>query len=292
MRENRGCVYDTIILVQLLLLRQTYCCQAEERHIWKKKEEKEILRIVKNCQNIVYYLGNVVRPRKVCGGRKMNLEQMKRCLEDMYAITGEKSTATAEQLKLDNGAVINVFNNGNYNVQGKNSAEVKKHIEQRLGTKKGLEKNKKVFIVYGHDEQVRNELENILRRWGLEPIILDKMASGGKTIIEKLESQMPEVGYGIVLATADDEGHRKDAPDEKMCRCRQNVVLELGMLLSKLGRERLAILLQYPDKMERPSDIDGLLYIPFQDKLEPEASKKLATDIENKLDIVIPASKL
>ena len=151
---------------------------------------------------------------------------------------------------------------------------------------------KKIFVVYGHNENVRNELENILRRWDLEPVILDKLASGGKTIIEKLENQMPDVGYGVVLATADDEGYRKGAPNEKMFRCRQNVVLELGMLLSKLGRDRIAILLQHPKDMERPSDIQGLLYIPFEDRLEPEASKLLAREIEEKLGIVIPASKL
>lgn len=70
------------------------------------------------------------------------------------------------------------------------------------------------------------------------------------------------------------------------------MVLELGMLLSKLGRERIAILLQHPNETERPSDIQGLLYIPFEDKLEPDASKLLAREIEDKLDIVIPASKL
>lgn len=222
----------------------------------------------------------------------MNLDQMKNYLDGVYAIREEKNTANAKQLKLDNGAVINIFNNGNYNVQGKNNVEVKEHIEQCLGSKKRMVKDKKVFIVYGHDEKARNELENILRRWGLEPVILDKMASGGKTIIEKLESQMPEISYGIVLATADDEGYRKDAPNEKMFRCRQNVVLELGMLLAKLGRDRIAILLQHPKETERPSDIQGLLYIPFEDKLEPEASKLLAREVEDKMGIVIPASKL
>ena len=236
---------------------------------------------------------NVVRFEKfVWREYKMTVQQMKELLDGTYTIREEKNTTNAVQLKLDNGAVINVFNNCNYNVQGKNNVEVKDHIIQCLGSEKRMDKNKKVFIVYGHDEKVRNELENILRRWGLEPVILDKMASGGKTIIEKLESQMPEIGYGIVLATADDEGYRKDAPNEKMFRCRQNVVLELGMLLAKLGRDRIAILLQHPKETERPSDIQGLLYIPFEDKLEPEASKLLAREIENKLDLVIPASKL
>lgn len=223
---------------------------------------------------------------------RMNLEQMKSYLEGTYEIREERETANAKQLKLENGVVINVFNNGNYNVQGKNNVEVKNYIESRMEDKRETHRNKKVFIVYGHDENARNELESILRRWGLEPVILDTMASGGKTIIEKLESQMPEIGYGIVLATADDEGYKKGAENEKMFRCRQNVVLELGMLLSKLGRDRIAILLQRPEKTERPSDIQGLLYIPFEDKLQPEASKVLAREVEHKLGIVIPASKL
>ena len=222
----------------------------------------------------------------------MNLDTMLSYLRGFYAIREQKQTANADQLKLENGAVINIFKNGNFNVQGKNTTEVKEHIDRCVGTGGKVNKNKKVFIVYGHDEKARTELENILRRWGLEPVILDKMASGGKTIIEKLESQMPEIGYGVVLATADDEGYRKDAPNEKMYRCRQNVVLELGMLLAKLGRDRIAILLQHPKETERPSDIQGLLYIPFEDKLEPEASKLLAREIEDKLKITIPASKL
>lgn len=233
--------------------------------------------------------------REKVGGKykmKMDLETMEMFLEGVYSIQETKSTGNAEQIKLDNGAVINIFRNGNYNVQGKNNDEVKKHIENCIGAGEKVEKSKKVFIVYGHDEKARNELENILRRWRLEPVILDKMASGGKTIIEKLESQMPEIGYGIVLATADDEGYRKGAANEKMFRCRQNVVLELGMLLAKLGRDRIAILQQHPKETERPSDIQGLLYIPFEDKLEPEASKLLAREIEDKLKIVIPASLL
>lgn len=222
----------------------------------------------------------------------MEAKQMRTYLEGYYSIREEKNTANGKQIKLENGAVINIFNNGNYNVQGKNNVEVKEFIQKCIVSGKEMIKNNKVFIVYGHDEMARNELENILRRWGLEPVILDKMASGGKTIIEKLESQMPEIGYGIVLATADDEGYRKNAPNEKMFRCRQNVVLELGMLLAKLGRDKIAILLQHPKETERPSDIQGLLYIPFEDKLEPEASKLLAREVEDKLGLVIPASKL
>jgi len=137
----------------------------------------------------------------------------------------------------------------------------------------------RVFVVYGHDEDARNQLDAMLRRWGLEPLILDQLPSKGQTIIEKLEEYTSDVGFAVVLATPDDEGHRRSHEDEKRFRARQNVILELGMLLTKLGREKVAILLTEQDKMERPSDIQGLIYIPFKENLQREAGALLAKEM-------------
>ncbi len=140
-------------------------------------------------------------------------------------------------------------------------------------------KNNKVFVVYGHDENSRNQLDAMLRRWGLEPLILDQLPSKGQTIIEKLEEYTQNVGFAVVLATPDDEGYRTGHEDEKAFRARQNVVLELGMLLAKLGREKVAILLKDQKQMERPSDIQGLVYIPFKDNLQKDAGPNLAKEM-------------
>jgi predicted nucleotide-binding protein len=56
------------------------------------------------------------------------------------------------------------------------------------------------------------------------------------------------------------------------------VVLELGMMLSVLGRSKVAILLKTDVNMERPSDIQGLIYIPFKDEVR-EAALLLAKEI-------------
>jgi predicted nucleotide-binding protein len=137
----------------------------------------------------------------------------------------------------------------------------------------------KVFVVYGHDETARNQLEAMLRRWKLEPLILDQLPSEGQTIIEKLEKYTAEVRFAVVLATPDDEGHRAGHEDEKAYRARQNVVLEFGMMLAKLGRRNVAILMKQMDKMERPSDIQGLIYIPFKDNLQKDAGPLLAKEM-------------
>lgn len=179
-----------------------------------------------------------------------------------FHIVEEKDAGNSRQIRLNNGAVINCFANGNHNVQGKNIQEVKDFLESNSSSG-----NRKVFVVYGHDEIARTQLEALLRRWDLDPIILDQQASSGQTIIEKLEEYGSDVGYAIVLATPDDEGKAKDEPEYKS-RVRQNVVLELGMFLSKLGRERVAILLKESKDFEKPSDIQGLIYIPFQNRVD------------------------
>ncbi len=109
-------------------------------------------------------------------------------------------------------------------------------------------------------------------------MILDQLPSEGQTVIEKLERVQNMANFAVVLATPDDEGHRAGHSDEKSYRARQNVVLELGMTLSVLGRRRVAILLKNQEDMERPSDIQGLLYIPFKDRVD-EARVQLAQEM-------------
>jgi predicted nucleotide-binding protein len=43
----------------------------------------------------------------------------------------------------------------------------------------------------------------MLRRWDLEPVILDQLPSKGQTIIEKLDECRQDVGFAVVLATPD-----------------------------------------------------------------------------------------
>ena len=56
-------------------------------------------------------------------------------------------------------------------------------------------------------------------------------------------------------------------------RARQNVVLELGMVLSRLGRQHVAIFMK--QSVEPPSDIAGLIYIPFKERVDEVTMKLL-----------------
>ena len=138
-------------------------------------------------------------------------------------------------------------------------------------------RGRKVLVLCGRDERELADLAAMLRRWQVEPLILGHLPFEAETIIEELAHYREDVAFGVVLATPDDEGHRRGRPDESRPRVGQSVVLELGMLASPgLGRARVAILLQ--DGMERPSDIEGLIYIGFRDSVT-EAGTELAREL-------------
>ena len=175
-------------------------------------------------------------------------------------------------MKYSNGAVVNVFDNGKCQCQGKLQEETKE-ILAKLNSNAQVAKNinKKVFVVYGHDEKAKAQLEALLRKWKLEPLILDQLVSNGNTIIEKLEEYMSQANFGIVLATPDDEGFPSGNENYRKFRVRQNVVLEMGMLLALLKRENVAILLKDVPNMEKPSDIQGLIYHTFKENINEVA---------------------
>lgn len=134
----------------------------------------------------------------------------------------------------------------------------------------------KIFIVHGHDTQALEQLELILRRLGLDPFILQNNDGGGNTIIEALEQRIyKEAAFGIVLMTPDDYGYAKaNGDDATQPRARQNVILEMGMVLASLGRDRMAILKK--GALELPSDVDGVLRLDFNDHVK-EVAVRLAT---------------
>ena len=129
-----------------------------------------------------------------------------------------------------------------------------KDIEcQKKGKKGGKDNmNSKVFIVHGHDSKKRDEVEQLLRRIGLVPIILMNQPNSGLTIIEKLE-KYSDVKYGIVLYSGCDQGKTKDSHVKYRLRARQNVVFEHGYLMSKLGRKNIAALVE--KDVETPGDL-------------------------------------
>lgn len=152
--------------------------------------------------------------------------------------------------------------------------EFKEAERRRKYQKAGL--SKKIFLVHGHDHEYLKKVSDFLTRLGLIPIVLHEQANQGKTIIEKFEANS-DVGFAIIILTPDDKGASHEGANSGNLndRARQNVILELGYFIARLGRERVCALKK--GNVELPSDILGVVFIKFDERgaWEIEIAKEL-----------------
>ncbi len=125
--------------------------------------------------------------------------------------------------------------------------------------------SKKVFIVHGHDGEMKQSVARVIEKLSLEPIILHEQPNKGRTIIEKFVDYS-DVDFAIVLLSPDDLVYDSEngSNTKEKSRARQNVVFELGYFIGKLGREKVLALYKPEDGFELPSDYSGVLYVPYQ----------------------------
>lgn len=121
-----------------------------------------------------------------------------------------------------------------------------------------------IFVVHGRDHDTMNQTARVLERTTRRDVtVLHEQANGGRTLLEKFEGHASAAAYAVVLLTGDDVGGvREDAGtgvEGLQRRARQNVIFELGFFCAALGRGRVAVLLE--QGVEKPSDLDGLVYI-------------------------------
>jgi len=220
------------------------------------------------------------------------LEELREMLERLGYEGEWFEIANGHQFRAKNGAKLNWYpSTGTLQCQGKRDtrtrlesdlvAELQPHAPTNTATatsavREMSSERLRVFVVHGHDSATREQLELVLHRLHLDPFVLANTGGAGLTIIEALENELgPGAGrsrFGIVLMTPDDMGYAKtDSPDTAQPRARQNVVLEMGMLISTLGRANVAILKK--GHLEVPSDANGILYLSFNDHVREVVPK-------------------
>jgi predicted nucleotide-binding protein len=165
--------------------------------------------------------------------------------------------------------------------------------------------SRKVFIAHGRDYKPVKELKMMLIKFGLKPIVLREQPSGSRTVVEKLEKYSKNVNYAFVILTPDDGSFnfntlqkiveeseaqalsRKEKDDlflklfgDMVAKvARQNVILEFGYFIGKLGRDHVCCL--YKGDVQLPSDMHGIVYVPFK-----KSVKEAKVDIVKELEAV------
>jgi len=133
----------------------------------------------------------------------------------------------------------------------------------------------KVFIVHGHDTAILLELKEILRNYGVEPIILNEMPDEGRTIIDNIEHYARSSCFAFVIITPDDLVENKG---ETYYQGRPNVFFELGWFCGRYGRSRVKILKKEGVKI--PSDLGGITTLDFREKVE-EVFRKIGETLKH-----------
>ena len=119
--------------------------------------------------------------------------------------------------------------------------------------------NKNVFIVYGRDENLLNEVKLLVTQLGLKPILISNEPDKGRSIFGKIKDSVNKCCYSIVLWTPDDVGSLATETEKIQFRARENVLIELGYVVAKLGEENVTIIKKGNPNI--PTDIQGLALI-------------------------------
>lgn len=200
------------------------------------------------------------------------------CLSGLY---GEKSIQLKNFNSRPFSPMVIVGNTDWHEPYVRDLETTKKEFERYIGdfedesenasAKKKRFANNKVFVVHGHDGELKEKVARRLEQLGIEAIILSEQANRGKTIIEKLEAYS-DVHVAIALFTQDDLGSAKDEKENEKYRARQNVVFEAGYFMGYLGRENTIIIVD--ENIEIPGDLAGMVYTT-KDNWEFEMLKEL-----------------
>src|SRR5262245_35345738 len=121
----------------------------------------------------------------------------------------------------------------------------------------------RVFL--GSSLEVKRELDEIaaaLRGEGAEVLSWDdsRVYPGGRTYIESLESIMRRCDAALLIATSDDQVHKRGVTDSQP---RDNVILEYGMSVMAFGRDRTALAVMGQPRL--PSDLLGVKPLELPD---------------------------
>lgn len=138
-----------------------------------------------------------------------------------------------------------------------------------------LPKGNKVFIIHGHDEAKWRELRDLLEdEFGLKVVVLQEESSQTQTIISKFEKYANECGFAFALLTPDDFIKKEG---KEYLQARPNVLFELGWFYGRFGPDRICILKKSDTQI--PSDLQGILYIEFQENIG-EKFRKIRNELQ------------
>jgi predicted nucleotide-binding protein len=148
-------------------------------------------------------------------------------------------------------------------VAQKNSASTAQ-AQQIESTPTGVPR--RIIVVSGTDEIMKQTFIGALRKLGLVSVIMSEEPSQGKKIVDRF-TDYADVGFAVVLLSPDVYVYPKGEEATKRERTpKQDVILMLGFLLGKLGKERVLAFYKESLKFAFPIGFEGVKFIAIDDR--------------------------
>jgi predicted nucleotide-binding protein len=115
---------------------------------------------------------------------------------------------------------------------------------------------RRIFISHGRSPDWHRIQAYIEKDARMETLELAQQANRGRTVLQKLWDESGKCSYAVIVMTGDDDTGEGERP-----RARENVMHEIGFFQGRYGLENVCLL--YEEGTSIPSNIHGLVYIPF-----------------------------
>ena len=126
----------------------------------------------------------------------------------------------------------------------------------RIGEKEyEKEKKESIFISHGQSKEWYKIQAFVEKDLHYSTVELAQQPNLGRSILQKLNEESNKCNIAIILMTGDDMFEKGEI------RARENVLHEIGFFQGKLGLEKVVLL--HEEGVNIPSNIHGLVYIPF-----------------------------
>ena len=133
------------------------------------------------------------------------------------------------------------------------------------------QRERRIFISHGTAPDWREVQQFIERDLSIQTLELAQEPNRGRTVLQKLTEESDLCSYAVVVMTGDDR------VQDGASRARENVMHEIGYFQGKFGLVNVCLL--HEEGVNIPSNIHGLVYIPFPKDLVRAAFGALGREL-------------
>ena len=126
-------------------------------------------------------------------------------------------------------------------------------------------KPRRIIVASGTDEALKT-VTGTLIKIGLAPIVMNEEPSQGKKIVERF-SDYADVGFAVVLLSPEVYVYPKGEEATKRQRAtKQDVILMLGFLVGRLGKDKVLVLYRETPNFALPKDFEGIKFTALDER--------------------------